>query len=77
MTLLSDKPTTVSYETLMSYINSPEQLILQEDNIYLYTPNGYGKTKLSNNFIENKLEVKATTRNWKIVLKLEELLKNS
>jgi len=77
VTLLSDKPTTVSYETLMSYINSPEQLILQEDNIYLYTPNGYGKTKLSNNFIENKLEVKATTRNWKIVLKLEELLKNS
>jgi len=77
VTLLSDKPTTASYETLMSYINSPEQLILQEDNIYLYTPNGYGKTKLSNNFIENKLEVKATTRNWKIVLKLEELLKNS
>jgi uncharacterized protein (DUF1697 family) len=31
--------------------------------IYLYCRNGYGKTKLSNKFPENKLKVVATTRN--------------
>ena len=35
-------------------------------------PNGYGKSKLSNVFIEKKLRVRATTRNWKTVLKLVE-----
>ena len=33
--------------------------------IYLYCPNGYGRTKLSNSAIEKKLSVGATTRNWK------------
>jgi uncharacterized protein (DUF1697 family) len=33
--------------------------------VYLYCPNGYGKTKLTNSFLETKLQVSATTRNWK------------
>ena len=31
----------------------------------LYCPNGYGKTKLNNNYLESRLNVIATTRNWK------------
>jgi uncharacterized protein (DUF1697 family) len=38
--------------------------------IYLYFPNGYGKAKLSNNFLESRLHVTATTRNWNTVNKL-------
>jgi len=38
-------------------------------------PNGYGKTKLSNTFLEKKLEVTATSRNLKTVVKLCELAK--
>ncbi len=30
-------------------------------------PNGYGETKLSNNFFEEELKVTATTRNWRTV----------
>jgi uncharacterized protein (DUF1697 family) len=41
--------------------------------VYLYCPNGYGRTKLNNNFWERKLKVTATTRNWKTVNKLLEL----
>ncbi len=41
--------------------------------IYLHCPNGYGKTKLSNTFIEKQLGVSATTRNWKTVNKLLEI----
>jgi uncharacterized protein (DUF1697 family) len=33
--------------------------------VYIYCPGGYGNTKLNNNFFENKLKVRATTRNLK------------
>jgi uncharacterized protein (DUF1697 family) len=35
--------------------------------VYLYCPDGYGRTKLSNNAIERKFSLTATTRNWKTV----------
>lgn len=41
--------------------------------IYLYCPNGYGKSKLANNALEKALAVKATTRNWNTVNKLYEI----
>lgn len=40
--------------------------------IYLYFPNGYGRTKLTNNLFEKKLKVAATTRNWRTLGKLKE-----
>ncbi len=43
--------------------------------IYLYLPEGYSRTKLTNNLWEKKLNVIATTRNWKTVNKLLKLSK--
>ena len=43
-------------------------------DVYLYCPGGYGKTRLSNSFIEKQLAVGATTRNWKTVNALHEIL---
>lgn len=40
---------------------------LKDDIIYLYCPDGYGKTKWNNNFFESKLKLQATTRNWQTV----------
>jgi uncharacterized protein (DUF1697 family) len=40
--------------------------------VYLHYPDGYGRTKLSNTYIERRLGV-ATTRNWNTVTKLHEL----
>ncbi len=51
-----------------------EEFLLQKDVIYLYCPNGYGKTKLSNTFIEKKAKVLATTRNWKTITALSGLV---
>jgi uncharacterized protein (DUF1697 family) len=45
----------------------PEQFHVRGREIYLNCPNGYGRTKLSNNAIEKKLGVEATTRNWRTV----------
>lgn len=47
-----------------------EQYQLKGKVMYLYFPNGYGRAKMSNNFLENKLKVRATTRNWRTVNKL-------
>lgn len=40
-----------------------EKYYIFGNEIYLYCPNGYGITKLSNNFFEKKLNLNATTRN--------------
>jgi uncharacterized protein (DUF1697 family) len=51
----------------------PDKYFLLQRCIYLFCPNGYGRTKLSNNFFENKLKVKATTRNLKTLMQLVKL----
>ena len=47
-----------------------DKIVITGKEIYFYCPGGYGKTKLSNNFLERKLKVAATTRNWNTVNKL-------
>ena len=67
VTFLSSKPAKGKIEALLKYVMEPEKLVLKGKDVYLYCPNGYGKSKLSNTFLEKKLEVGATTRNWKSV----------
>ena len=70
VTFLASVPSSEYVAKLMTYVKEPERLVCMGRVVYLHCPNGYGKTKLSNVFIENKLKVKATTRNWKSVCKL-------
>jgi uncharacterized protein (DUF1697 family) len=51
----------------------PEMLELRGPEIYLYYPNGVGRSKLSNAVIENKLGVAGTSRNWNTLAKLIEV----
>ncbi len=46
-----------------------------DDIVYVNAVGGYGKTKLTNNLFEKKLNVTATTRNLKTTLKLLALAK--
>ena len=72
-TFLSSKPAEVKISDIQKYVVAPEKLVVRGKEAYLYCPNGYGKSKLSNTFLENKLRVGAITRNWKSVHKLYEL----
>ena len=63
VTFLSEEPSSVNLEKLKGIDHSPEEYALKETTIYLYSPNGYGRAKMNNNFFENKLKVAATTRN--------------
>lgn len=42
-------------------------------DVFLHCPDGYGRSKLNNAFLERKLGVTGTTRNWRTMLKLAEL----
>lgn len=75
LSFLSGVPSAEQWETVVAAKLETEALSWQGQFIYLYCPDGYGRTKLSNNFLERKLKLRATTRNWNSVLKLLELLK--
>lgn len=74
VTLLSSLPAKDSLENITKFVADTEKLVLKDKEVYLYCPNGYGKSKLSNNFLEKKLGVSATTRNWKSLCKISDLL---
>jgi uncharacterized protein (DUF1697 family) len=52
---------------------APDSFVVDGREVYVHTPDGYGRSKLSNAFFEKKLRVDATTRNWKTVLALTDM----
>lgn len=50
--------------------SAPDAFIVKGREIYLHTPNGLGRTKLSNAWFDSKLEAVSTVRNWNTVLEL-------
>ena len=73
VTFFQSAPSNQKQKLLLEYVKSPERLTFRGSEVYLYCPNGYGKSKLTNTFLEKKLGISATTRNWKSVKKLHEL----
>lgn len=51
----------------------PDKFQIKGCEIYIYCPNGFGKTKLYTNFFEAKMKVIGTARNWNTVNKLLEM----
>ncbi|WP_353720985.1 DUF1697 domain-containing protein [Dyadobacter sp. 676] len=70
VTFLAEQPETSRLDKLERDKYLPDEFLPGEKAIYLFCPNGYGRTKLHNNFFESKLKVTATTRNWKTVTEL-------
>ncbi len=73
LTILSQIPEQSYINNLKEVNFPPDQFIVIKDIAYLFCPEGYGNTKLSNNFFESKLKVTATTRNWMTINELEKL----
>lgn len=73
VTFLSDTPNQVVVEEILGMKYGDDQCFFSGKEIYLFCPNGYGKTKFSNSFFEKQTKLIATTRNWQTVLKLLEL----
>jgi len=73
VTFLSNNPSTIQLNEIHGEKSGKDECLSIGKEMFLYCPNGYGKTKLSNNFFEKKLGVAAATRNWKTVNKLYEI----
>jgi uncharacterized protein (DUF1697 family) len=52
----------------------PDRIVLGEHAAYLEVPNGFGKAKFNPAWFKKNLPPESTTRNWRTVLKLRELL---
>ena len=63
VTFLSSKPDECDIEAIDEKKQTDEEIVIADQVVYLYCPNGYGRTKLNNTFLETKLRVEATTRN--------------
>lgn len=74
VTFLSQIPDNAEIKNITEVDYSPDRFIITGKEIYLHIPESYGETKLSNNFFEKKLKVKATTRNWNTVNQLLEMV---
>ena len=74
VTFLSETPQERSLKKLETLSTNPDRFYAAPQEIYLYCPSGYGKTKLSNVAIEKALSVRATTRNWKTTNTLSEMV---
>ena len=65
VTFLSDIPEVTNVSRIVNGEYQNDEFQLMDSAIYLYCPESYSKSKLTNGFFENKLKVTATTRNWK------------
>jgi len=75
LTFLNEVPDKEKQELVESFDYAPDSFKIIGRNAFIYCEDSYHKSKLTNDFFEKKLKVKATTRNWKTVLKLWELSK--
>lgn len=74
LTFLKETPSQEQQQELATYNYVPDKFKQTDKEVFVFCEGKYHKSKLSNNFFEKKLKVGATTRNWKTVLKLWELL---
>ncbi|MEU2059992.1 DUF1697 domain-containing protein [Streptomyces sp. NPDC013455] len=73
VTFLAREPTADEAARLTVPAGETGVFTLAGDEIHLHVPDGYGRTKLDNAFIERRLGIPATTRNWRTVNALYEL----
>jgi uncharacterized protein (DUF1697 family) len=66
-------PDARAQSALLKEHKGPEMIEIRGPEVYLYYPDGVGRSKLTNAFLENKLDAAGTARNWSTLKKLVEL----
>jgi uncharacterized protein (DUF1697 family) len=73
--LLAEDPPEETVRDLLSWDLSPEKLAFSDRTAYMYIPGQYGRGTLSGNFLERKLGVAATMRNFNTMSRLVAMTK--
>src|SRR6266568_327871 len=71
---LATRPDSRAQEDLQKTYVGPEELCIIGQEVYIYYPNGIGRSKLTNTFLEKKLKTAGTGRNWNTILQLQKLI---
>jgi uncharacterized protein (DUF1697 family) len=64
---LNEKPTDDQIRKVADVDFPPDKFKISGSEIFIYCPNGFGKTKLYTGFFEKKMGVVGTARNWKTI----------
>jgi uncharacterized protein (DUF1697 family) len=68
--LLYEKATQQQIKKVAGIDYPPDKFEIEGKEIFIYCPNGFGRTKLYTNFFEKKMGVTGTARNWKTITML-------
>jgi uncharacterized protein (DUF1697 family) len=74
LTFLKDLPDPEKLERINTFAFPPDKFQIIGKDVFVFCSAGYSDSKLTNQFFESKLGVPATTRNWKTILKLHEMV---
>jgi uncharacterized protein (DUF1697 family) len=70
VTFLAEAPGKDRLSALAVPKSGHDELVIDGKEVYVHTPDGYARTKLTGTFLERHLGVVSTTRNWNTVTKL-------
>jgi uncharacterized protein (DUF1697 family) len=74
LTCLKEVPSPELLEKIRMFQFLPDRFEIIGKDVFIFCAAGYGTSKLTNSFFESKLKTPATTRNWKTVMKLHEMV---
>jgi uncharacterized protein (DUF1697 family) len=72
---LSENPMEAQINKVINIDYTPDKFKITGSEIFIYCPNGFGKTKLYTNFFEKKMGVTGTARNLKTIDTILDLAK--
>jgi len=73
LTILKQIPSPELVMEIKGIKFQPDRFEILGSDVFVYCENGYGRTKITNDFFEKKMKIPASTRNWKTVMKLNEM----
>lgn len=73
VTFLADEPEAEAHQKIRAIRMGPETLVLDGRELFIYYPEGMGRSKVTPAVIEKAVRVRGTGRNWNSVQKLLEM----
>jgi uncharacterized protein (DUF1697 family) len=70
VSLLRQAPDPKDVEALLAEASGAESFVFEGSTVYSIYREGFGTSRFSNNYLEKKLRMPATTRNWNSMQKL-------
>jgi len=64
---LRERPADEQIDRVIKISYPPDKFKIHGSEIFIYCPDGFGKTKIYTNFFEQKMGVVGTARNWKTI----------